>query len=109
MKPYIANANFPSPQTGVNRQVVKVPDGFQVERIVAYIPQTSVMDIRENGSSLFGQNPVGGGVFTTANRKLDFPVPYNCQTTDLEVIVDCGSAAPSSPMHIAIIGTYGGE
>jgi len=105
MKPYTACANFPTPQQGINRTVVKVPRNFEVERIVAYVPVNSYVDVRENGRSLIGQNPVGGGIFATSRRTLDLETPYECQTTDIEVIVDCKDS-PTTPIHIALCGTY---
>lgn len=105
MKPYTANANFPNPQAGINRTVLKVPRNFEIERIIAYVPVKSTIDIRENGKSLIGQYPLGGGIFATSHRRLDFEAPWECQTTDIEVIVDC-SEAPTNPIHIALCGTY---
>jgi len=105
MKPYTACANFTAPKQGTNRMVVKVPRGFEVERIIAFIPITSTLDVRENGKSLIGQYPVGGGIFATSRRTLDLEAPYECQTTDVEVIVECRET-PTNPLFIALCGTY---
>jgi hypothetical protein len=103
MRPYVASFVIPSPQAGVNRQTVTVPNNFHVEEIIANIPADSTIDILDAGNSIFGSRPLGGGVFATSNKRIRFPVPKKVENTSLELIVEC-STAPSTPISVVLVG-----
>ena len=105
MKPYIASFTITAPVQGTNRQTVTVPRDFMVAEVIAYIPTSATMDILDSGNSIFGNRPLGGGVFATSNRKIRLFEPYQCKNTALELICECPEA-PTSPITVALIGMW---
>ncbi len=103
MKPYVASFYIPSPVQGTNRQTVTVPAGFKITRVIASVPADSTVDVLDSGNSVFGSRPLPGGVFGTANKKVDLPCPKLTTNSTLELVVECATA-PSSPISVALIG-----
>ena len=103
MKPYVASFYIPSPVQGTNRQTVTVPAGFKITRVIASVPADSTIDVLDSGNSVFGSRPVAGGVFSTANKRLDLPCPKLTTNSTLELVVECATA-PSTPLSVALIG-----
>jgi len=103
MKPYVASFYIPSPVQGTNRQTVTVPAGFKITRVIASVPADSTIDVLDSGNSVFGSRPVAGGVFSTANKRLDLPCPQLTSNSTLELVVECATA-PSTPLSVALIG-----
>ncbi|TCK06358.1 hypothetical protein [Phorcysia thermohydrogeniphila] len=96
-----------SPQRGINRQTVAVPDGFKITDVIADVPADSTLDLLDAGNSVFGPRPLGGGIFSTASKKLTLPAPKEVKNTSLELVVECNSE-PSKPIGVAVLG-YTGE
>jgi len=106
MKPatsYVASFVIPSPQAGVNRTTVTVPDNFHVEEVIAAVPLDSTVDILDAGNSIFGSRPLSGALFATSNKRIKFSVPKKIENTSLELVVECPTA-PSTPIAVALIG-----
>ncbi len=103
MKPYVASFYIPNPNQGTNRQTVTVPPGFKITRVIASVPADSTVDVLDSGNSVFGSRPLPGGVFGTANKKIDLPCPRLTGNTTLELVVECATA-PSTPLSVALIG-----
>ncbi|NPB07569.1 MAG: hypothetical protein GXN96_01415 [Aquificae bacterium] len=103
MKTYVANVVIKNPQLGVNRDSVAVPPGFRLRSIIAFLPPNSLLDVKDNNRSIFGKNPVGGGIFNTLTRSLNFPHPVEVQTAELDVQIEL--LEPSAePIFITFIG-----
>lgn len=103
MKPLVIGFFIAAPRQGVNRVTEIVPQDFEVREIIANVPEDSTIDILDTSQSIFGPRPVGGGTFSTANRRLRFPEPYVCRTTTLELQINCNTQ-PTRPISVTVIG-----
>ncbi len=102
-KTYIANSVIRNPQVGINRDSVAVPRGFKLMSISAFVPPDSLIDIKDNNRSIFGKNPIGGGIFNTFTRTFTFPEPVSIETTELDITVELLSAT-TDPVFITLTG-----
>lgn len=103
LKPYVANSVIRTPQVGINRDSVAVPRGFKLLSVSAFVPPDSLIDIKDNNKSIFGKNPIGGGVFNTFTRTFTFPKPVDIETTELDITVELLSST-TDPVFITITG-----
>jgi len=103
MPSYIANLTIKSPAVGVNRDTIAVPPGFRLHSIIAFLPINSVMDVKDNNKSIFGKSPIGGGIFNTLSRRLDFPQPVEIQTSEVDVYIELYEAT-NDPIQVTLVG-----
>jgi len=108
MSSYIANLFIKNPSVGVNRDTVTVPPGFHLHSIIAFVPVNSVIDIKDNNRSIFGKMPIGGGIFNTHTRKLDFPIPVKIQTTEVDIYIELYTPS-TDPIQITLLGVVNKE
>ncbi|RUM27737.1 MAG: hypothetical protein DSY42_09565 [Aquifex sp.] len=102
-KSYVANVVIRTPQVGINRDSVAVPRGFHLLSVSAFIPPDSLLDIKDNNKSIFGKNPIGGGIFNTFTRTFNFPVPVPVETTELDIELELHTAT-TDPVFITLTG-----
>jgi len=105
MASYVANVHIKEPIQGVSHESVTVPPGFKLLKIIAFIPVNSLLDIKDNNRSIFGKSPIGGGLFNTLSRSLEFPEPVAVETTELDVYLEI-LEQPADPVFISFVGQY---
>ncbi len=103
LKPYVANSVIRSPQVGINRDSVAVPRGFKLLSVSAFVPPNSLIDIKDNNKSIFGKNPIGGGIFNTFTKTFTFPKPIEIETSELDIVVELFSST-TNPIFITLTG-----